>query len=115
MKKEKYYYQVHLEVVLKGADFVFGFINISHIPFEKFEEMFLDQVKQERFLFDEGMGYAIKKKTYLKHKKYLDKEVPFTFDFKLFSYSVHLTGDKLDKLPKWYYEKLPNYFSETKI
>lgn len=61
---KKYYYQVHLEVVLNGSDFVFGFINISHIPYEMFEELFLDQIKNERFLFDHAMSYFIEPDLY---------------------------------------------------
>lgn len=105
--KKKYYYQVHLEVVLNGSNFVFGFINISHIPYEKFEEFFLDQVTNERFLFDDGMSYFIEKDLYNKHKEFLDNEIPFTFDFDLFEYSVALTGDDYSKLRPDYYDELP--------
>ena len=111
-KEDKYYYKTHLEVVLKGTNFVFGLINISHIPYEKLEEMFMDQVTDERFLFDDSLSYSIDKKLYKKHKVYLDKEIPFTFDFKLFDYSVGFSGNKIEKLKKWYYEELPPYFSD---
>ena len=107
--EKKYYYQVHLEVVLKGADFVFGFINISHIPYSKFEELFLDQVGTERFLFDEGMSYFIEEDLYMRNKEFFDKKIPFTFDFSLFEYSVALTGDDFSKLKKNYYEELPDF------
>lgn len=104
---KKYYYKVYLEVVKKGADFVFGYINISNIPYSKFEELFRDQVGDERFLFDDSIGYFIEEELYLKHKEYLDKNIPFTFDFTLFEYSVSLAGDEFDKLKKDYYEELP--------
>ena len=109
---ENFYYQVHLEVVLKGADFVFGFINISHIPYRKFEELFMDQVVHETFLFDDSMSYFIEEELYNQHKEYLDREIPFTFDFNLFEYSVSLTGDKMDKYKKDYYEELPALFEK---
>ena len=108
--KKKYFYQVDLEVVLKGSDFVFGFINISHIPYIKFEELFFEKVTTERFLFDEGMGYSITEELYSKHKSFLDKEIPFTFDFNLFEYSVTMAGDDISKLKKNYYEELPEFF-----
>lgn len=105
--EKKYYYQVHLEVVLNGADFVFGFINISHISYQKFEELFLDQITNERFLFDDGMSYFIEPDLYNKHKEFLDNEIPFTFNFDLFEYSVALTGDDHNKLKPAYYDELP--------
>jgi len=105
--EKKHYYKVYLEVVLKGADFVFGFINISNIPYSKLEELFRDQVIDERFLFDDSLGYFIEQELYLKHKEYLDKNIPFTFDFDLFVYSVGLTGVETHKYEKDYYEKLP--------
>jgi len=36
MEKDKLYYKVFLEVALVNSRHVFGFINISHIPYEKF-------------------------------------------------------------------------------
>lgn len=110
--KKKYYYQVHLEVVLKGAEFIFGFINISHIPYKKFEELFMNQVRTERFLFDEGMSYFIEEDLYMRNKEFFDKKIPFTFDFNLFEYSVALTGDDFSKLKKNYYEELPDFFED---
>ena len=108
---KKYYYQVYLEIVLKGAGFVFGFINISHIPYSKFEELFRDQVRHERFLFDDSMGYFIEAELYKKHKEYLDEEVPIMFDFSLFDYSVGLSSVEVQKYKKDYYEELPPLFS----
>ena len=37
------HYQVHLEVNLKGDEFIFGFIDISHISYNKLKELFRDQ------------------------------------------------------------------------
>jgi len=108
--EKKYYYKIYLEVVLKGADFVFGFINISHITYQKLEELFKDQVTDERFLFDDSIGYLINKELYKKHKDYLDKEVPFTFDFDLFEYSVGLSSVEEHKYQKDYYDELPPVF-----
>jgi hypothetical protein len=110
--EKKYYYQVYLEVVLKGSDFVFGFINISHIPYKKFEQLFMDQVRDEKFLFDDSLGYFIEEDLYFKNREFFDKEIPFTFDFKLFEYSVTLSGDDLSKLKKNYYEELPDFFKQ---
>ncbi len=108
--KENYYYQVYLEVALRGADYVFGFINISHIPYSKFEELFKPQVTYERCLFDDSLGYMIEEELYNKHKEFFDEEIPFTFDFNLFEYSVSLAGDKLEKYKKDYYEEPPPIF-----
>lgn len=110
-EKKKYYYQVDLEIVLKGATFVFGFINISHIPYSKLEELFKDQVKYERFLFDDTMGYFITEDLYIQHKDFFDKEIPFKFDFKLFEYSVGLSSIEIQNYRKNYYENLPPFFS----
>ena len=110
-EKRKYYYQVDLEVVLKGASYVFGFINVSHIPYSKFEELFKDQVKHERFLFDDSMGYLIKEDLYNRHKDFFDKEIPFKFDFSLFEYSVGLSSVEIQKYRKDYYEDLPPFFT----
>jgi len=112
MVKKKYYYQVHLEVVLNGSDFVFGFINISHISYKKFEELFFDQITHERFLFDDAISYFIEPNLYNKHKEFFDNEIPFTFNFDLFEYSVALTGDDFDKLKPNYYEELPPMFEQ---
>lgn len=103
----KYYYKVYLEIVLKGEDSIFGYINISNIPYSKLEELFRDQVTDERFLFDDSIGYFIEEALYLEHKTYLDKNIPFTFDFDLFIYSVGLTSVEVDKYKKDYYEELP--------
>lgn len=111
-EQKKFYCITELEVVLKGANFVFGFINISHIPYNKLEELFMAQVKHERFLFDDGMGYWIDEKLYQQHKVFLDEEIPFTFDFKLFDYSVHLSSVDVDKYKKNYYEELPPSFNK---
>lgn len=105
--EKKYYYKVYLEVVLKGADFVFGYINISNIPYSKLEELFRDQVIEEKFLFDDSIGYFIEQELYLKNKEYLDKNIPFTFDFDLFVYSVGLTSVETHKYKKDYYQELP--------
>jgi hypothetical protein len=114
MEAEKFYYQVDLEIVLKGTDFVFGFINISHIPYTKFEELFRDQVTREKFLFDDSLSYFIEEDLYIKHKEFFDKEIPFTFDFSLFTYSVSLSGDTMDKYKKDYYEELPPKLAKFK-
>lgn len=105
--EKKYYYKVYLEVVLKGSDFVFGFINISNIPYVKFKELFEEQLINERFLFDSVSGYFIEEELYLRHKDYLDKNIPFTFDFDLFVYSVSFTSVEAHKYKKDYYEELP--------
>jgi len=103
---EKYYYQLYLQIVLRGADYVFGYINVSHIPYEKFYELFQDQVTTETFLF-EDVSYFIDEELYQKNKVFLDKEVSFTFDFDLFEYSIGLTGDPFSRYIKDYYEELP--------
>ncbi|NSL85319.1 hypothetical protein [Chitinophaga solisilvae] len=110
-EQKKYYYQADLEVVLKGKDFIFGYINISHIPYAKLEELFREQVQHERFLFDDAMSYVIDKELYTKHQAFLEDQIPFTFDFDLFDYTVGYTSIEADKYVKNYYEELPPAFS----
>ena len=105
--EKNYYYKVYLEVALKGADFVFGFINISNIPYSKLLELFKSQFVDERFMFDSVNGYFIDEELYLEHKEYLDKNIPFTFDFGMFLYSVSFTSVDQQKYKKDYYEELP--------
>ena len=111
---EKYYYQVYLDVVLRNEEHMFGSINISHIPYKKLEELFLDQVVAERFLFDDAMSYQISEKLYKKNKKFFDEEIFFRFDFDLFEYSVSLTGDLMSKYQPDYYSELPPLFKSDK-
>ena len=108
--EKKYYYQVVLNVALTTSDYEFGFINISDISYEKFYELFSDQVKHERFLFDESLSYTITRELYKKHKKFFDDKISFTFDFNLFEYSVSLVGDLYEKMPRFYYDELPPGF-----
>lgn len=110
--KDNYYYKVDLEVALKKADYVFGFINISHIPYSKLYELFKSQVTNERFLFDDSLGYIIDQDLYNEHKEFFDKEIPFTFDFNLFQYSVGLSGETIEKYKKDYHEELPPFFDQ---
>jgi hypothetical protein len=109
MSKKRYYYKVDLEVSLPNADYVFGYIDISHIPYSKLEELFQDQIKEEQFLF-EDRSYFITENVYKKHKEYLDYEIPFKFDFSIFEYSVGLSGVEIDKYKKDYHENLPPHF-----
>ena len=111
MTDEIYYYQVYLEVSKKGAAEVFGFINISHIPYEEFQKFFREQIGNEAFLFKD-VAYEINKEVYNKHKEFLDEEIPFKFDFDLFDHWVSLTGDKVSKYKKDYYDHLPKRFDE---
>lgn len=104
---KKYYYTVFLEVALKTSERVFGFINISHIPYRKLEELFRDQITFENALFDDTMSYFIEEELYNKHKEYLDKEIPFTFDFDIFEYSVSLGCVEINKYKKNYHEEPP--------
>ncbi len=80
---EKYYYQLYLEIVLRRADYVFGFMNVSHIPYEKFYELFQDQLTTETFLF-EDVSYFIDEELYQKNKAFLDKENQIRFSRKVF-------------------------------
>ena len=59
------------------------------------------------------MSYFIEKHLYIKHKEFFDKEIPFTFDFELFEYSVALTGDDYNKLKPNHYGELPTMFERT--
>ncbi len=112
MKQKKYFYQVFLDIYLKGADEALGFINISQIPYKKLEALFKSQVTKEKFLFDNSTSYEINEELYLANKELLDKEIPFNFDFNLFEYSVSLSGDEMEKYKKDYYEELPLPFSK---
>jgi hypothetical protein len=103
------YYIIELEISLKNSPYVFGFVNISHIPYLKFEEVFKDQVTDERFLFDDSKGYDIDVYLYTKHQSFFDSEIPFNFDFDLFEYSVRLsTVDAKDYKRNYYINPPPN-------
>jgi hypothetical protein len=107
---KKYSYIVNLEVSLIGANEVFGFINISHIPYEKLEELFKGEIENERFLFEDIGGYVIDEPLYFANEQFLKDEIPFTFDFKLFHYSVSLSSLEVNEYVKNYHEELPPYF-----
>ena len=100
MNKKQHYFEVTLDVSLKTSDYVFGSINVSHIPYWKLIEIFQDQIAEfklrpdmeHRFLFENLGGYMIGEPLYQKHKEYLDKEIDFTFDFSLFEYSKAYAG-----------------------
>jgi hypothetical protein len=109
MTEKKYYYKVDLEVARHKSKYVFGFIDISHIPYSKLYELFKDQITDERFLF-EKYNYFITPELYKQHKEYLDKNIPFSFDFKLFEYSVGFGSVEVDKYQKDYHEELPPLF-----
>lgn len=111
-ESKKCYYQIYLEVALRTESDVFGFINISHIPYSKFEEVFMNQAKEynQKYLFDDSVGYSIDERLYHEYKDFFDAEVPFKFDFSLFEYSVSMAGDTMDKYKKDYYEELPPTF-----
>jgi len=109
MIEKKYYYQVDLEVALPKSKYVFGFINISHIPYDKLYELFKDQITDEIFLF-EKYNYFITPELYQQHKEYLDKNISFSFDFKLFEYSVGFGRVEVDEYKKDYHEELPPLF-----
>lgn len=110
MSEQRHYYKVDLEIARHKDKYVFGFINVSHIPYEKLYELFKDQITHERFLFDDSMGYMIDKDVYNKHKEFFDKEIPIKFDFKLFQYSVGFGSVEIEKYQKDYYEELPPFF-----
>ncbi|HEY1870135.1 MAG TPA: hypothetical protein VGG71_03705 [Chitinophagaceae bacterium] len=111
MKKKKHYYIVELEVALKTSKFVFGFINISHIPYSKFEEIFKEQITTEHFLFENSRGYDIDGDLYEKNKLFFDKEIPFIFDFNLFEYCVSFASIEVSAYKKNYYDELPPQFA----
>jgi len=58
-------------------------------------------------MFDSVNGYFIEQELYHKHKEYLDKNIPFTFDFDLFVYSVSFTSVEEHEYKKDCYEELP--------
>jgi hypothetical protein len=111
MKKDELYYIVELEVALKNSKYVFGYVNISHIPYTKFEEIFIDQITNEQFIFDDKGGYIIDEQLYEKYKDFFDKEIQFGFDFNLFEYSVSLSADEKVNYKKNYYDSLPSPFA----
>ncbi len=103
------YYQVDLEVALATSDFIFGFINISHIPYAKLARVFQVQIQelQHAFLFQDSAGYRLSEEVYLANKSYLDQEIPFKFDFSLFEYSVSLSGCYKENYRQVYHKELP--------
>jgi len=106
-KNQKYYYKVYLEVALKTSEYVFGYINISHISYERLGELFRDQITFEDALFDDSMSYFIEEELYKNNKDFFDNEIPFKFDFNLFEYSVGLSSVEVGEYKKDYYEELP--------
>ena len=111
MKEEaEHYYLVELEVSLKTEETIFGYTNISNIPYSKLYEIFKDVITDERFLFDGAISYMIDKKIYLQHKEYLDKAISFIFNFDLFEYRVGLSSIKASEYKKDYHEELPPRF-----
>lgn len=110
-EKITHYYLVELEVSLKTEESVFGYINISHIPYSKLYEIFKDSITPgQRFLFDKAISFMIDEELYQQHKEYLDKEISFRFDFDLFEYGVGLSSIKASEYKKDYHEELPPYF-----
>jgi len=107
---DKYYYKVFLELWRENE--LFGMINISHIPYNKFEELFKDQIINERFLFDDVHGYFITNELYTQHKEFFDKEILVKFNFTLFEYVVGLSGGRLEEYQKDYYDELPVPFKK---
>jgi hypothetical protein len=107
----KHYYQVRLEISLKTEDTILGFVNISHISYKKFEEIFADDITEEqRFLFDNVGSYIITEELYLKHEEYLSRQISFDFRFDIFHYAVGLVSIEADGYKKDYYEGLPPRF-----
>lgn len=104
------YYQVELEVVLPPSDYFFGYINISHIPYAKLAEIFQAQMLEfgHTFLFQDTTSYRLNEEVYRANKSYLDKEIPFKFDFSLFEYSVGFSGCYKEDYRQSYHKELPS-------
>jgi hypothetical protein len=102
-------YQVDLEVALRASNFIFGFINVSHIPYDKLTDIFQTQMVelQHAFLFQDSAGYIIDEELYRANKEYFDKEIPFGFDFSLFEYSISLSGCYKENYRQNYHKDLP--------
>lgn len=107
MEKDKLYYKVFLEVALVNSRHVFGFINISHIPYEKFQEIFSEQITDERYLFEDSKSYFIEQPLYEDFKVFFEESIPFRFDFTLFEYSVGFASVNVDRYKKDYYYTMP--------
>jgi len=106
-KQQKFFYQVDLELWSKKTESIFTFVNISHIPYSRLQEIFQSQVINERYLFDEVSGYKIDKALFDEHKNYLNENILCDFDFDLFDYWVSLSGDKVEKIKKTHYNSWP--------
>lgn len=104
---QKFFYQVDLELWSKENERVCTFVNISHIPYSKLQEIFQSQITNERYLFDDVSGYKIDKALFDKHKQYLTDNILCDFDFKLFEYWVSLSGDKIEKIKRSHYTSWP--------
>ena len=109
MKKKKYFV-VELDVALHTSEYSFGSINISNIPYRKLAEIFQAQLVEfnESFLFEKGLNYMIDEPLYQIHKDYLDKKVPFTFDFTLFQYAVNIASIERSDSKKYYHKQQPS-------
>lgn len=101
-----YIYQVLLEIALKTSDYSFGYINISHISYEKLYQIFHEQIIDERFMFEKN-NYLIDEELFVKHKEFFEREIPFSFDFKLFEYSICLVSVRRSDYRNDYHEDLP--------
>ena len=114
MKQKEHYFEVALDVSLTTSAYVFGSINISHIPYAKWEEVFHAQIIEykDRFLF-ENSSYQIDEALYQLHEAYLKKEIPFTFDFTLFEYSVGISSIKRADVQKYYHKQLPSFLTNA--
>jgi hypothetical protein len=106
-EKQRYFYQVDLELWSKKKERIFTFVNISHIPYIKLREIFENQITDENYLFDDVSGYRINRKLFKKHKKFLKENILCDFDFDLFEYWVSLSGDKIEKLKRTSYTSWP--------
>jgi hypothetical protein len=103
------YYRVDLEVAMRTSDTVFGFINVSHIPYNELARIFRTQMLALRhaFLFQDSVGYRIDEELYQSNKAYFDQEIPFKFDFSLFEYTISFSGCYKEEYKQNYKQELP--------
>jgi len=63
---------VLLEIAIPKEQLVLGFVNISHIPYSKFEEVFKDEITEnQRFLFEDTGEHIIHEALYEKYSHFL--------------------------------------------
>ncbi|PVD54022.1 hypothetical protein DC498_01115 [Terrimonas sp.] len=99
------YYFFYLEIALRNPKYkyIYAFENVSHIPIQKFIEIFKIDIKKDPRLLD---GYFLTRTAYNKHKKYLDQNLP-SLEFDIFEYCLRqYSSNDISSVRKLYKKSL---------